>query len=154
MRSRVRFVWTVIGSLVLLLGLWPLVYTLTRPKPADLQVALVAKDAADPMAKEYDYKGHPIRVGEVHTFQVASVKLASDGLGTPAPAVEIAKSDEDQFRKLTRENIGRDMAVIVDGKVVTAPKINSEIAGSMLITLGPDATQADVKYLIGRLMVH
>ena len=33
------------------------------------------------------------------------------------------------FDKITRENIGRQLAITLDGEVQTAPKINTEIAG-------------------------
>lgn len=39
------------------------------------------------------------------------------------------------FAKITRENIGRQLAITLDGVVQTAPKINTEIpSGSGVIT--------------------
>lgn len=39
-----------------------------------------------------------------------------------------------QFAKATAENIGRRLAIVLDGEVLTAPTINSEIVGSGIIT--------------------
>lgn len=40
------------------------------------------------------------------------------------------KSGAREFAQITRHNIGRALAIVLDGKVITAPVIRSEIAGS------------------------
>ena len=63
-------------------------------------------------------------------IQSASVNTNSS-IGQPVITVdfELSPTAATQFAKLTRENIGRRLAIIVDGKVISAPVIRSEIPG-------------------------
>lgn len=47
--------------------------------------------------------------------------------GQPAVAFRFNDLGSKKFAKITRENIGRIFAIILDGKVVTAPRINTSI---------------------------
>ncbi len=58
-----------------------------------------------------------------------------DQMGKPQIAFELDGPGTDKFAQITRENIGRQLAIVLDGQVQTAPKINSEIpAGKGVIT--------------------
>lgn len=46
---------------------------------------------------------------------------------------EFDKQTGEKFSKLTRENIGRSLAIILDGNVISAPRINSEIGSAGII---------------------
>lgn len=55
--------------------------------------------------------------------------------GQPAVAFRFNDLGSKKFAKITRENIGRIFAIILDGKVVTAPRINTSIVqGSGVIS--------------------
>lgn len=61
--------------------------------------------------------------------------VSYDNLGRPQIQFELTKEGAQIFAKITRENIGRQLAITLDGQVQTAPKINSEIpSGSGVIT--------------------
>lgn len=61
--------------------------------------------------------------------------VSYDNLGRPQISFELTKEGAEIFAKITRENIGRQLAITLDGTVQTAPKINSEIpSGSGVIT--------------------
>jgi len=50
--------------------------------------------------------------------------------GVPVVNFELDKAGARQFAEMTRDNIGRPLAIVLDGKVITAPVIRSEIGGS------------------------
>ena len=55
--------------------------------------------------------------------------------GQPAVAFRFNDLGSKKFAKITRENIGRIFAIILDGKVITAPRINTSIVqGSGVIS--------------------
>jgi preprotein translocase subunit SecD len=68
----------------------------------------------------------------------ARVQMDSEGLGQEAyVGLTFSKRGAELFEKLTGENIGKRMAIVLDGVVNSAPVIQSKIAGgSARITLG------------------
>lgn len=56
----------------------------------------------------------------------------------------------EQFAKVTRENIGRRLAIVIDGKVITAPVIRAEISGGRGVISG-SFTEAEAKALAARI---
>jgi SecD/SecF fusion protein len=70
-------------------------------------------------------------------LQGAIVKSARMGRGMVGePLIEFQLTDQaaKAFAKVTRENIGRRMAIVLDGQLYSAPSINNEIDGSGEIT--------------------
>lgn len=64
-----------------------------------------------------------------------SADVSYDNLGRPQIQFEMTPEGAKIFAQITRENIGRQLAITLDGVVQTAPKINSEIpSGSGVIT--------------------
>ena len=71
---------------------------------------------------------------------------------TSAPVVNFRLTEEaaHRFAEITRDNIGRAMAIVVDGKVVSAPVIQSEIGGGVGVITG-GFSDAEVKDLVARM---
>lgn len=71
---------------------------------------------------------------------------------TAAPVVNFRLTDEatKRFAEVTRDNIGRAMAIVVDGKVVTAPVIQTEISGGRGVITGSFTVQ-EVEDLVARI---
>ena len=59
-----------------------------------------------------------------------------DNVGRPEIAVQFNTPAAEAFAKLTRENIGRRVAVIIDGKIMTAPIIKAAIEGGSAVISG------------------
>ena len=61
------------------------------------------------------------------------LKAATVSTNTPtgAPVIEIAFTDKgaNHFAKVTRQNIGKRLAIVIDGQVYSAPTIRAEITG-------------------------
>ena len=61
--------------------------------------------------------------------------VTHDNLGRPQIQFEMNQEGAIKFAEITRNNIGRKLAITLDGKVQTAPMINSEIpSGNGVIT--------------------
>ena len=62
-------------------------------------------------------------------------EVSYDNLGRPQISFKMTTEGAQTFAKITRENIGRRLAITLDGVVQTAPKINTEIpSGTGVIT--------------------
>lgn len=61
--------------------------------------------------------------------------VSYDNLGRPQISFEMNKDGAVKFAQITRDNIGKKLAITLDGKIQTAPMINSEIpSGNGVIT--------------------
>ena len=70
--------------------------------------------------------------------------------GTPLIGLEFTSEGADLFAKITRENIGKPLAIILDGAVLSQPVIQSEITGGRAQITGqftPDEAKALVRNL-------
>ncbi len=81
--------------------------------------------------------------------QVARAEPGIDELGFPALSVTLAPADVAAFRALSARAIGRRLAVLVDGQVVTAPVVAGPIPGPFQIS--GRFSEDDVRLLIRRL---
>jgi hypothetical protein len=62
--------------------------------------------------------------------------VVRDGRGNPTIDVEFTDNGARQLAALTRDLIGKRLAIVVDGKLFSAPKINSEISGGKAVIAG------------------
>ena len=70
--------------------------------------------------------------------------------GAPLIGLEFTSEGADLFAKITRENIGKPLAIILDGAVLSQPVIQSEITGGRAQITGqftPDEAKALVRNL-------
>lgn len=70
--------------------------------------------------------------------------VSYDNLGRPQIEFELNTDGAKKFAEITRNNIGRQLAVTLDGETQTAPRINSEIPGGKGVITG-DYTIEDAK---------
>jgi len=78
-----------------------------------------------------------------------------DEMGRPEVSFTMNRTGADMMGKLTGENVGRKMAVVLDEKITSAPVIESKISDRGRITMGgygdPFKLQQEVKDLVGVL---
>ncbi len=65
-----------------------------------------------------------------------SAAVSYDNLGRPQISFEMTLEGAKEFAKITRENVGKQLAITMDGVVQTAPRINGEIAGGSGVITG------------------
>ena len=74
------------------------------------------------MTKE---NGSPILKGEVITSAKAEIGYDE----TPMVSMKMNNEGAKKWARLTKENIGRHLAIVLDNSVYTAPRVNAEITG-------------------------
>jgi len=65
-----------------------------------------------------------------------SAGVSRDQVGIPSVSFELNSQGANTFAKITRENIGKQLAIMLDNKEQSAPTINSEINGGSGIITG------------------
>jgi preprotein translocase subunit SecD len=68
--------------------------------------------------------------------ELKSAGISRDEHGRPAVSFNLNASGAQKFGDLTEKNIGRLLAIVLDGTVVSAPRLNSRITDSGIITGG------------------
>jgi preprotein translocase subunit SecD len=155
-------------------GQHDLIY-LKAPKREDLEkfVATLKGDLAPPterefgleeMARSSDGEVAPEKYWEAYLLkkraQVTGEYLANadegwDSMGKALVEFQMDHKGAELMGKLTGENVGRRMAVVLDEKIASAPRIESQISERGQITMGgsldPIALRNDVKDLVGVL---
>lgn len=71
---------------------------------------------------------------------------------TNRPLVELTFNDEgaEMFAQMTKANIGKQIAIYLDGQPISAPMVNEEITGGKAVITG-DFSIEEAKVLVGRL---
>jgi preprotein translocase subunit SecD len=82
-------------------------------------------------------------------FASIETSRGGDDKKTPSLALHFTKEAADRFTRVTTRYTGRRLAVVVDGKVVTAPKILHPITTGLFEITGP--SEADVREMYGRI---
>ncbi len=80
----------------------------------------------------------------------AAVDYQSQGLGQPQVSLLFDDEGTGLFADLTRRNIGRRIAILIDGDVVTAPTVQVEIPNGQAVITGSYTTE-EANALVKRL---
>jgi preprotein translocase subunit SecD len=84
-----------------------------------------------------------------------SAKPDKDGLGNPVISITLTEDGSKQFAEVTRQNIHKRLAIIINGKLREAPVIGSEIPGGVIqiagSTLGKKEAQDLAREINGAL---
>lgn len=114
-------------------------FKLVNDKTQDLALA-----AADKVPEDYEYvkdeEGRPILLSKTASLTGEAIKDASvaiDSYGLPAVKLAFNEKGIDIFAKLTGEHINERLAIVLDGKIHSAPVIRTKIdSGEAEITRG------------------
>lgn len=68
----------------------------------------------------------------------------------PVVALTFTKEGGDLFAKITKENVGKTLAIFLDGQPISTPRVNEEITGGQAVING-DFTPQEAKQLVGRM---
>ena len=131
----------------------------TRPAVATLEFRLVAGPGDDD-AEVVPAPGEPggelrlLRDVPLDASHVESVRRDQDDRGLPAARLTFTDDGARRMGDLTGDNVGRRLAVVLDGEVLTAPTINARITRTAVLIGGrggidPD-TLARLRDVVGR----
>ncbi len=139
-----------------LVRLDPWINELTLPPGAKLAFADVKEaDEASARSNVVAWRSYLVQGSRLlGAGDVEGAEVGSDQ-ETAYVTLRLRPSATERFRRATGENIGRRMAIIVDGKVRSTPVLQSEIPGPNLrITMGnsrPEAALAEASELLAAL---
>ncbi|MBQ4472648.1 MAG: protein translocase subunit SecD [Alphaproteobacteria bacterium] len=107
------------------------------------QMAQMGKISADSMLVSGEDTGYIVlkRAVVVGGESLDNAKGSYDDRGNPAVAFSFKSAGAKKFANATRENVGRRLAILLDGKVISAPVINSPITGGQGIITGSFSVQ-------------
>ncbi|MEW6364716.1 MAG: protein translocase subunit SecD [Acidobacteriota bacterium] len=73
------------------------------------------------------------KVAAVTGRDLRNAKRSADQYNLPAVSFTLTPEGGDKFAKVTGENVGRQLAIVLDGQVVSAPRIQSRIEDEGII---------------------
>ncbi len=100
--------------------------------PSNLEILASAK--ADSSGARSYYVVN--RYADVRGSDLKTAGVTRDESGRPAVSFDLNAAGAEKFGRLTEANIGRLLAIVLDGQVVSAPSINSRISDRGQITGG------------------
>lgn len=100
--------------------------------------AQMGKISPDSMLVNGDETGYIVlkRAAVVGGEQLDSAKGSYNEKGQPVVAFSFKSLGAKKFATATRENVGRRLAIVLDGRVISAPRIESAITGGSGIITG------------------
>ena len=104
-----------------------------RSHGAVLQFGVVAQLYEQEDASEYEGSYDDVKLRSVRTFGIKDARVYPDRQGHPAVLFVIADAEKEEFRRWTGSLVGRQMALIVDGKVVATPTIKTPLPGAGIV---------------------
>lgn len=117
-----------------------------------LQFAAVAEPGGEPAVAEYEHGNEKLRLGKLRIFEIRDAGLSSDAMGWPALSFEIADRQREEFRRWTESLVDHRMAMLIDGKVVSAPTVKSALSGGGIVEFdGKHLTEDEVRKLADRI---
>jgi preprotein translocase subunit SecD len=123
-----------------------------------LEIRLVATDTETPAADELPMLDQPeqklrvLKHIELDDRDLEST-APSETLSSEGPSIQLTFTDAgaEKFSALTGNNIGRQVAIVFDGKILSAPTIRSRIGRKGVISFGRNTTPEEAKNLIDTL---
>ena len=73
---------------------------------------------------------------ELNGILVEEARMTRDKLGRPQISIRLNPRATAGFATITRESVGRRLAIVIDGELITAPRINSPIEGGGAVIEG------------------
>ena len=111
----------------------------------ELEVRFVVP-AGDPSGADFrDLEGGILFLGPAHRFELSSLTDTIDYMGDPALLFELVEGQKASFRTLTGDHVGRKMAFLAGGWVMTAPVIEDELPGRAIIRMDAEWTVERVR---------
>lgn len=113
-------------------------------------VAQQEKDKADAAEKTKSFAGEDGQIvasdddGSVYLLgkvlltgnELSNARQDHDQLGRPAVSLEFNSAGAELFAKATEETVGKRLAMVLDGSVISAPNVNERITGGKAIITG------------------
>lgn len=80
----------------------------------------------------------------------AFVDYQSQGIGSPQVSIRFDDEGTKLFAEITKRNLGKPLAIFIDGELVSAPTVQSEIVNGQAVITG-NYTMSEAQQLVKRL---
>jgi len=80
----------------------------------------------------------------------AAVDFQGQGLSSPQVALQFDSEGAKLFAELTKKNLGKTIAIVLDGEIISAPRVQAEITDGKAVITG-NFTTDEAKNLVKRL---
>ncbi len=116
------------------------------------QKKLLEKVQKDPHFLEYKNSGLTGKYLEKAMLQFTRAGVQNGGTLQSEPVVALRFNSEgaELFQEITRENVGKTLAIYLDGSLISSPRVKSEIPGGDAVIEGNFSIE-EAKELVGRL---
>jgi protein-export SecD/SecF family membrane protein len=114
------------------------------------QTPLLEFKTVSPDGKSYvatELTGRYLKRANLDFQQTSS---SSQGFGSPVVTLDFDKNGADLFEKITTENVGKPVAIFLDGAPISEPVVQGPIAGGQAVISG-NFSATEAKTLVGRL---
>jgi preprotein translocase subunit SecD len=118
-------------------------WKLVKAGPAETEAALLGGEGVPVPADAEVVRGDPKRsaggfylvdkVAAVTGKDLRSVRRSQDEWNSPAVAFSLSPEGSRRFEQVTGENIGKEIAIILDNRIISAPRVEDKISGSGII---------------------
>ncbi|NTW14954.1 MAG: protein translocase subunit SecD [Candidatus Moranbacteria bacterium] len=116
-------------------------------REVDAAHILFPKESADMLPDSVRYKATGL---SGKNLKSAAVDYQGQGFGMPQVSLQFDTEGSQLFAEITKRNIGKPIAIFLDGEVVSAPTVQDEIFGGKAQITG-NFTLDEVRTLVGRL---
>jgi preprotein translocase subunit SecD len=79
-----------------------------------------------------------------------SAKVEKDNLGQPQIAITFTENGRKRFAEVTRQSVGKRLAIVIDGQLYSAPVIRTEIPGGKAEIVG-DFSEQEAQELVAKI---
>ncbi|MFQ5748763.1 MAG: hypothetical protein ACE5H3_04810 [Planctomycetota bacterium] len=106
-----------------------------NPAMPSLEFRVVAGPASPETgpADRLDVKGQDLELGPAHKFHVPKARLTADEEGNPGLAFEIAGKEQEDFRAWTESIVGKRLAILLDGRVLSLATVQMPLVGKGIL---------------------
>ncbi len=150
---------TNVDQAIAIIGETPTLEFKTERDPAERDILVKKYDdlqkrqkAGEDVSKELAVLKDPYYIDTELTgryLQHAQVEF-NPSTGEPYVGLQFNAEGSDLFAKMTKENVGKTIAIYLDGQPISQPRVNEEITGGKAQITG-GFTPAEAKQLVGRL---
>ena len=81
-----------------------------------------------------DKKVYLYDTAEAGNKDIADIRVVRDERGEPAIGITFTKKGAEKMARVTQQHIGKPIAVMVDGRVLSAPMVRAKLSRKSLIT--------------------
>ncbi|MEK7152187.1 MAG: protein translocase subunit SecD, partial [Patescibacteria group bacterium] len=149
---------TDVDAAIAMIGQTPLLeFKLERPQEEVQPIIDAYKEAQAALAEGREVAENPLLNEDIYTDTGLTGRLLDRAqlefdANTGEPLVSLVFNSEgaDLFAKITRENVGKTLAIYLDGSPISTPVIREEITGGRAQISG-SMTPVEAKTLVGRL---